>query len=179
MNQPIRPSSLFNLNLYELNFRLTQLYDNFESIFPFKKGCFLRKSSNQSIPNTTITPITWDLFETQENIKMLPVSTPSRITILEDGLYDISYTVAFANGAGNRRRAFLSKNGLNSLNLQNYAIVQVGPVTTYETVISATCIMSCMSNDYIELNVFQDSGIALNVLGKAAIETCIQIRQRF
>lgn len=179
MNQPVRPSPLYKLELSELNFRLTQLYDNFESIFPFKKGCFLRKSANQSVPNTTITPITWDLFETQENLGMLPAAFPSRITAIEDGLYDISYTVSFVNGAGVRRLAFISKGSFTNVPLQNYAGGQVTPVATYETVISASCIVSLKATEYVELNVYQDSGGALNVIGRAPLESCIQIRQRF
>jgi len=179
MLTPRRPSPILVASPYEINSRLTSMYDNFESIFLTKKGCYLRKSGNQSLTNNVETPVTWDVFEINENTSMLSSIISSRIIALEKGLYDVTYTAAFATGAGNKRLCYLIKNGLGSATLQRYATIQISPVSMNETVVTGYYPISLEKNDYIELIVLQDSGAALNLIGKAAIETSITIRQRF
>lgn len=179
MQTPHRPSPILLANTFEINSRLNTMYENFEKTFITKQGCFLRKSQNQSIANNTLTAVTWDVFEVNENTSMLSTVSNSRITALEKGLYDVTYTAAFASGAGNKRLSYFIKNGLGSSTLQRYAIIQVSPVTLNETVITGSYPIFLDKNDYIELIVLQDSGAALNLIGKAAIETSITIRQRF
>lgn len=176
---PQRPSPILVANPYEINSRLTNFYNNFESIFLPKQGCYLRKSGNQSLTNNILTPVTWDVFEINENTSMLSSITSSRIIALEKGIYDVNYTAAFATGIGNKRLSYIIKNSLGTSTLQRFATNQISPVVMNETVITGSYPILLDKNDYIELIVLQDSGGAINLIGNAAIETSISIRQRF
>ena len=120
-------------------------------------GCRVRKSANQSIPNATVTTVTWDTEDYDTDTMHDNVTNNTRLTIQTAGKYLI---VAQSNWASNNtgtRIARIRKNGVDYLasfeqpsNLANEASAAVSLVANF------------IAGDYLEFTVYQDSGGALN-----------------
>ena len=127
-------------------------------------GCRVTRSSNQSIANNTGTSIDWGSSEDFDTSGMHdPSSDTTRITIQEDGVYAVGYNFAFTTTAnGDRRKGYILINNATVLaaqegDKQNTTSPQFSTTEPYEFV----------AGDYIELQVFQDSGGSLNCTGAA------------
>jgi hypothetical protein len=121
-------------------------------------GACLYKSANQSIANLTITPLTFDqeYFDTGSHHSQ--VANTSRLTAGEAGLYFVAGSVAFALSGVNSRMARIHVNGVFvSLSAGLTSTTQPAGYTVYAWVVLAAA-------DYVELNAWQDTGGALNVV---------------
>jgi len=116
------------------------------------------RDTTQAIPNGIWTPISfnqerWDT----DNIWVL--TSPTRLTCRTAGLYHITGHVGFAANNNGWRQIEVVLNALTSWGPQGGP-----PKTTYWTILTTTTQLYLQIGDYIELQVFQDSGGALNAL---------------
>jgi len=119
----------------------------------YTEGCRVKRTSTQTIPNNTITPIIFDTENYDTDNMWEGVSSPSRITIRTAGIYLITGQVHWLTNAAGMRAELLRHN------IDGY-IVQVrtgmdpstwiwrGPITT---------IYQCAVGNTLELQVYQNS----------------------
>lgn len=122
-------------------------------------GCRVYNSANLSIPDSTLTTITYD-SETFDNGPLHSlVTNPERLTCNDAGIYLIVLTIRFASAAGGTQRNFrILLNGTTIIGLKQVAI----PAGTLDD--NLTCVYPLKVGDYLTSVVFQDSGGALNAL---------------
>jgi hypothetical protein len=125
-------------------------------------GCFLTKSSNQSISNATLTAITFDVEELDTDAFHSTSSNTSRITIPsgKGGKYLITGQVKFANNATGVRLFKIIKN--NSGDGHDFEIPTSSVSGSFA--ITQSSILNLAVGDYIEIFAYQSSGGSLNVL---------------
>lgn len=119
-------------------------------------GCKIYNSGTQSINNTTTTPITFNLEEFDSSGFHSTSSDTSRITIPTgyDGKYLIGGMTSWDTNATGERYMRFKKNG--SLDIRGshvHASADAGG-PKQET----AALVDLVAGDYVELNVFQDSG---------------------
>lgn len=112
----------------------------------------------QSIPNAVATPLAFDSerFDT-DNIHDTATNN-NRLTCKTAGTYLISATVAFNANATGTRRAFIKLNGANYI-----AATTVPAASGIATRLNLSTLYALRVWDYVECEVFQDSGGALNI----------------
>lgn len=125
----------------------------------------LRKTTAQSIPNTTSTALIWDYVEV-ETVNFWDSTSPTRITPSVPGWYVGSFGFSFANNATGVRAGSIIKNGLGAtervLTVSHDAYTDGGI-----TVVSRGNVFMEQFNgttDYITVEVQQTSGGALGLL---------------
>ena len=120
--------------------------------------CKVTNSANISIANTTDTVVTFDT-ETYDTNGMHSTSVnTSRVTAQRAGTYFITGFVRFAASATGIRGIAFKKNG----SFQN-GDFSVNGTATRGTGLQIQDIITLSVNDYIEINVWQNSGGALNL----------------
>lgn len=119
-------------------------------------SCKVTKSSDQSIPNTSFTAITWDQESYDTDSMHDNVINNSRITINTAGKYSILAQAEWANNNSGVRQLQIRKNGTETLGMTRVADNQAGA----EGIIAV--VGDFAVNDYIELRVWQNSGGNLN-----------------
>ncbi len=138
--------------------------------------CHIQKNSagsHQTIPHNTTTAISFDQ-EVQDTNTMHDNSTNnSRITIKQDGLYNIIGSIRWESisSGGYFRTLIISKNGTDifSQPMEPFST----PSQPGQLVVGY---LELEEDDYIELKVFQDSGGSLDV-SKWANNTFLQVAQ--
>jgi hypothetical protein len=117
------------------------------------------RSTNQSIPNATNTPINFDgvLSDTGG---FWDVGNPTRLTLSFPGLYIAIANATFAtNSNGDLRQIGIRSGGSALLSLQS-----VSPLATNTVKISTSTLLYLSSGTgYIELIAYQDSGGPLSI----------------
>lgn len=128
------------------------------------QGCRLTHSANQSIANSTFTTLTFDT-ESYDDGGYHSSGAATRITIPagRGGKYVVFASGYFASGGGNQRFIRILLNG--SSNVLSAQVGVSGSITFASTVAG---ILLLAVGDYIEAQVFQDSGGALNVTANSA-----------
>ena len=125
-------------------------------------GCGVKKTSDQSINNSTATVISWDSENIDTNTMHDNSTNNTRITVPtgKGGYYLLTGGIAFnSNGTGNRVvRAY--KNGSDLRWLAGVAAANAGNFT----IVSFNQVFNLSAGDYIELYAFQSSGGALSVM---------------
>jgi hypothetical protein len=120
--------------------------------------CRVSKSTSQSIPNSTGTIIIFDTVEFDSD-NMYDTVNPSRLVIPSDGVYQIMGQVIFSLQASAGVRAVgILANG--SITIGNQGITTNGANTFG---INVGSIYNFKKGDYIEMNVYQTSGGALDI----------------
>ena len=114
-------------------------------------------SATQSIPNTTVTALTFDttIYDTNSFFDVL---TPTRLTCTLAGIYVITGAFRIDSNATGQRQIRITRNGADIIALENQL-----PVSTILTNIGITTQYQLAVNDYVEISVFQNSGGALNI----------------
>lgn len=136
-----------------------QVIDNLSWLGGDAPACRVYRTTNQSIANNTATVVQFP-SERWDNFGMHDVSTNnSRITIPTGGagLYLIHSAVSFSANATGIRRISLNLNGSTVIARQHIA-----GFTSHPTFLSATAFYRLVAGDYVETEVFQDSGGALD-----------------
>ena len=130
---------------------------------PAYVGCYLQKSANQSLNNTTLTSITWDVETLDSDGFHSTVSNTDRITIPtgKGGKYMVGVILSYASNATGNRQIVISKNGTDLSWLQTGA-------TNAITACNKTMVLDLAAGDYIIAKGYQTSGGALNVLSNAS-----------
>jgi hypothetical protein len=129
-------------------------------------GCSLWKSAAQSLSNATATFVTFDteVFDT-DGFHSTSTNT-SRITIPAGlgGKYQVNGTIVFASNSNGARFLNFTKN--NSLFLQGQGLL---PNASFDTPLTASFIIEANAGDYLEMTVYQNSGVTLNAIGNGLI----------
>ena len=120
----------------------------------------LNRSGAQSIPNNTLTAVTWDVEAYDAFELHSQTSNTSRITVPASygGLWRFGYSLDFAANAAGVRLAYLNRNGA----LVRYAANESVPAAGVNTTFTGTVELRMAVGDYVELIVYQNSGGALN-----------------
>lgn len=131
----------------------------------------LINSANISISTGTETRLTWDTELFDNDGMHSTVSNTGRITIVKAGLYLFNYKVKWQGlNATGRRFAQLWKNG----SPVGGTSVEITPGAASYPDCSLSVLVDCAAADYFELDVYQTTGGAFNVLGgtSANAEIC-------
>jgi hypothetical protein len=134
-------------------------------------GCRLQNAGNQSMTTAVALILNWDT-ENWDTGTMHDLSTnPSRITIARTGKYIVEALVLIEGPSttGIRQLAIL-KNGANVG--YNYGI----PIASGCTIQLMT-ILDLVATDYLQVQVYQNSGGALAAIGTTAAATGLAIPQ--
>lgn len=121
---------------------------------PFTK---LTRSSNQSIPDSALTIVSWNV-ETEDIGGGWVSSSPTRFTAPRDGVYHVNVVVQWSNHATGLREMTIRKNGSSTPSFDG----QRGAAASNVTVVQSTSrFIRLVTGDYLEVAVYQNSGIAL------------------
>lgn len=130
------------------------------NLVPSYWRCKVTRTTAQSIPNATATPITFQtaVFQTPTNIMW---AGGSAVNIVADGVYLVVASVAFnASTTGNLRSVRIYKNGADGLARYDSSPIGGGG----GTFVQASCIDMLNADDTITMVVWQDSGGALDAI---------------
>ena len=120
-------------------------------------SCRLRHTSNQSIPDSAFTALSFDT-ETWDTNAMHSGSAPTRITFPTTGKYFLCGTVSFAANSTGRRMLDIVQNSSGVMTRVDIPAASSG--ATWVT--ASTTVTVTTAGDYAELKAFQNSGGALN-----------------
>lgn len=121
------------------------------------------RGAAQSIPNNTSTTVVFNTVHGTGNAGTLNTGT-GVFTITEEGLYLVGATVVFAGNGTGRREMNINHSG--SI-IGNDDDSPAG--TTADRALSAVALNLFSVNDTIDVDVFQNSGAALNINGGAYV----------
>ena len=128
-------------------------------------GCGVKKTSDQSINDSTATVISWNSENFDTDTMHDNASNNTRITVPagKGGYYLLTGSIAFnSNGTGNRVVRFY-KNGSDLRWVATIAAANTGNFT----IVPFSQVFNLSAADYIELYAFQSSGGALSVMSDA------------
>jgi hypothetical protein len=121
-------------------------------------GARVYNNAALSINNSTLTVLTFNSERWDTDTIHSTGSSTSRLTCKTAGRYLISVTVEWANNATGRRGVNLRLNGATVIAVNNET-----PLSTGATGMNTTTVYDLAVNDYVEVQVFQDSGGSLNI----------------
>lgn len=137
----------------------------------------VRRAASQSIPTGGVfTQVSWDsVVENPDGV--FNAGTPTRLTIPAgaDGVWQFSMWMRYDINATGIRYCYLRKNALTPLQIDLRNATSGGNYT-YMSLVGT---FRLVAGEYVDLNAFQDSGGALNLLtagGSAAEITAIRLR---
>lgn len=136
------------------------------------QGASATRATNQSIPNSAYTAISFDAASFDSN-GFWSAGAPTRLTVPAggDGVYIVSTEAHWqASAVGNRGLA-LHVNGA-SYEGQVFGPNCGGVGQPFQGFAKQ---VELVAGDYVEIQAFQDSGGALNVLGSAELSPCLQL----
>jgi len=126
------------------------------------KGARVYNNANISVNDSTLTKLTFNEERWDDETIHDTGSNTSRLTCVTAGTYLISGNVSFAlNTAGFRLARIL----LNNTTVIGSVTVQA--VQTDVTIVNVSTVYPLVAGDYVELQVYQTSGGALNALASA------------
>lgn len=126
-------------------------------------GCSLTHSVNLAIASSGALPGVAHTFDTEiyDGDPLRPMhdgANPTRITIPKAGYYLVSGAVIMTANVTGTRFLGVRKNGAGNLLVAD----QESPAHGQTVAINCSNILKFAANDYIELMVFQNSGVAVN-----------------
>ena len=133
-------------------------------------GATVTRATAQSISNGTWTNVLFGSELLKTGVTHSNVTNSERLTIVTTGKYFVFYTAIFAANATGIRRADVMLNGSTSFGLYSAA-----PGSADGTTLTLGTVYSLTASDYITLEVYQNSGGALNLQGNdspASNTTC-------
>ena len=141
----------------------TYIRDNFTDVVTFK-GVGLIRSTNQSIPDTTLTAISYDT-EAHDTDAFHAGGSPTRITIPAGlgGYYHVYAGIVWANATTTSKYyLYVRKNGATYL----AHLEEAGALVPVSQFIGVTANLS--ATDYVEFMVYNQSGSARNLVAANA-----------
>ena len=140
-------------------------------------GCALNRTTDQSIPNGTITQITFDseLFDT--NTMHSTSSNPERITIAtgQGGYYLWTIKCTFDTNSTGTRQFIPYKNGTRQGGGGGPKGYDVLFDADGYTAMTATFVISLAAGDYISMAAYQDSGGSLNIRAEELFQSVMKL----
>lgn len=126
-------------------------------------GCRVKDSNAaQAIANAVWTTLTWDTDVFDASGMHDPVTNNSRITAGRAGRYLVCAGTEFAVNSTGARFVRLIKNG------SEIAMFNTGAFATYNVRLNVTTITTLTVGQYVEVQVFQNSGAPLNVVANSS-----------
>lgn len=121
----------------------------------------VHNSGNTSIPNSSAQVISFGTIRYRTLTSMFSTTTSSRLIAPFDGLYMIQATARWVNAASNDagHRWISVKNQSGTSFITNY----LSNPSDYNDTMELNVLRLLSQNDYIELEVSQNSGAALNI----------------
>lgn len=116
-------------------------------------------TTNQSIANETYTKLTFSAEEFDTDA-IFDISSPTRLTVKTAGIYRISGYCAFVFNTTGVRKILIRQSGSAILCLLNVMPVTIS--NTLTTMMVETTVDMAV-NDYVEMEVWQNSGGALDI----------------
>jgi hypothetical protein len=138
--------------------RLQSLTDNINFLLAPPRARLVQTVA-QSIPNGAFTSVTFDTEPIDSDAGHSTVTNTSRYTCTVDGLYLVSGNYSCAANATGRRGAALALNGAQ---VDGSLTLAVTTATGSPGVPTPTVLIQLVAGNYVELQVYQDSGGALN-----------------
>lgn len=138
-------------------------YDDIDATLAKLGRCQVFNNGTQSISSGAFAALTFNAEDFDDGAMHSTSSTTSRITIPTGmgGIYLVGGGTFFAANATGVRQALLAKNGgapkVAGAIVAGFSVSGVGPT------VSVQGLFSLAAADYVEIQVFQDSGGALNV----------------
>lgn len=129
-------------------------------------GASLSKST-QSINNTTSTIITWDTEEYDTDNYHSTSTNTSRITIPITGYYNITVVFGWVSWTGTGSRTLLSPK-INGVGKPEFFDMQI--YSGAEPSFTVTKDFYLVANDYVELEIYQDTGTARSISGDSRFQ---------
>lgn len=127
------------------------------------EGCRVYRDSNQSIPNNTLTAITFNK-ERYDPFQMHSINTNTgRIVLPKNGRYIVGACIEFDGHATGNRQVSIRLNGATVI----CKVTHEPCAGNIDDVLNLNCVYEFRPSDYIEVMVFQNSGGALNVQSTA------------
>jgi len=154
--------------------KVAEVYDDLDTTLGRLARCMLFNNGTQSISSGAFTALTFNAEDFDDGGLHSTVSNTSRITIPTNmaGIYLVGGGTSCAAHATGVRQMRIRKNGgtdtFGGDARAGFSVSGIGPIVTMQT------LMSLAAADYIELEVFQDSGGALNVGQAGATRNYIQ-----
>lgn len=131
--------------------------DNQEALFTPPR-CLVDRSTAQSIPDVTVTSMTFDTELLDNDSMHSTTSNTSRITAKTAGLYMMTTSVQFTGNTTGGRTVSIVLNGAQTLATSDLPSVGTGPAR-----LNVATLYYLDVDDYVESRVYQSSGGALNV----------------
>jgi hypothetical protein len=122
-------------------------------------GASVYNTAYISIPNNTDTVLTFNTENFDTNSYHDTSTNTSRLTVPAAGKYLITANVGFAANATGYRYAIIKKNGSTNVCTVNLNYAASG---TFDVQLSNSVVVNASTSDYFEIQVFQNSGGALN-----------------
>lgn len=121
-------------------------------------GARVYHDSDQSISSATSTDLVFNSERFDSDGYHSIVSNIGRFTVPVNGYYLIEGNIQFESNSTGIRQIVLRLNNATTL-----AILRVDASATSATILSLSTIYQMNAGDYVNLRVFQDSGVSLNV----------------
>lgn len=134
----------------------TYLKDNF-MWFATYKGCLLWKSALQTIPNVTVTPISFDT-EMHDTDALHAPAEPTKITIPFTGYYHVYGTILYDANATGYRGLYIVLDGVGAIAEH----VIPGFVASVHS-LNVEVTYKFTAGQIVYLKTYQSSGIPLNI----------------
>ena len=131
-------------------------------------------SAAQSLTNNTLTKITFNTASSTPTTDSYDPqgwfdNTNDRITVGQDGFYNITANIGFATNATGRRLVQIFVNG------SDRGSVQVTASTAGSTLISVSTNIYLVATDYVEVHALQQSGGALNTANTTGVYPVLSV----
>jgi hypothetical protein len=125
-----------------------------------RPAVILRKNTNQSISSGVDTKITFETEDLDTDTMHDTITNNTRITINTPGLYLFNFLIRFAGNSTGIRYVQFKKNNA-TVNASRFTFF---PNSNNEMTVSGSLILNCNTDDYIELEAYQNSGANLNII---------------
>lgn len=135
--------------------------------------CQVRQTIAQSIA-TGVTNAAL-LFDTEDfdTANMWSTAAKDRLICTKAGIFEVFGSVSFNAQATGRRGGFWAKNGTN---LTQAASFYQATASSLGSFAMPTCLVRLAVNEYIQLNAYQDCGVALNTGSVATTQSFAGLR---
>jgi len=129
----------------------------------FSPLCIIRNSANTTIADGANTTLTWDTSDNNP-MGMYDASMTDRITIKEDGIYEVTCNTVWSNPASTSgtRRIIVLRNRVGIDTAIAYGSA-VGSSSLVDVGITASRIIELVKDDYLFVNAYNNSGASVDV----------------
>lgn len=122
-------------------------------------ACNIYRTTAQSIPSATVTAVTFDAERFDNAAMHNTVTNTSRVTIPHAGVYVVTATVGFVTNGTGQRVGWLATAGVASNRIAQAA---TGAYAADTVDFCISTVYKFAANDFVELYLYQASGVALN-----------------